>query len=339
MEALGIGDLHLTDSFGSGGLAKYIPDHDQMVVRQVKKVFRWGAKRGIRHAFFYGDLCQNPRMSYEAMTAMSDIVRDARELDIELHVILGNHDLLGRTAKTGHSLQCFQEYAVAKQQGVNIYLNGCDTEIDGAPVRFLSFPRAKFSPNALNVCHLDVQGAVADSGQVIKNKERDGSHNIIVAGHIHTNQRVRNTFYSGTLYQTCFGERPSKFFHHINFNSTSDYEVTSVPFKPEYVLHSVTVESKKDIPRGLSDKDLVKLVIKDGAKVLPPDYQHLNVVAIKNFQSREQLHTILTEDLPQEETKISVKDFFNVWIDGLDCTEEVRQNVIATRRRILSSVR
>ena len=339
MEAVGIGDLHLTDAFGSGGLAKYIPDHDQMVFRQVKRVLDWAAKKGIRHAFFYGDLCHNPRMSYEAMTAMSNIVAYARKLGIEVHIILGNHDLLGRTAKTGHSLQCFQEYAVAKAEGVNIYLNGCDTEIDGAPVRFLSFPRAKFSSRALNVCHLDVQGAVADSGQVIKHKDRDASANVIVAGHIHTNQRVRNTFYSGTLYQTCFGERAKKFFHHISFTSTSDYEITSVPFKPEYVLHSVTVESKKDLPRDLSDKDLVKLVIKDGAKVLPPDYQHLNVVAIKNFQSREQLHTILTEDLPQEETKISVKDFFNVWIDGLDCSDDLRQSVIATRRRILSSVR
>jgi hypothetical protein len=87
MEAVAIGDLHLTDAAGTGGLSKYIADHDQMVVSEAEKVLVYARNQGIDRALLLGDSCDGPRMSYPAMTALSSMF--SRNDDITFEVILG----------------------------------------------------------------------------------------------------------------------------------------------------------------------------------------------------------------------------------------------------------
>ena len=338
MRALGIGDLHLTDHLGLGGLSKYIDNHDAMVCGEVQRVLRYAEQQNVRNIIFYGDICENPRMSYSGMLELSKVLSNK---EFEFFIIPGNHDTIGRTPEVGHSLEVVSEFEVAKRSNIHIYLAGADVKIDGALVRFLPFPRDKFHPKALNVCHLDVYGATTDNGRQILNEERDQSDCVAVAGHIHTNQVVRNTYYSGTLYQTCFGEKPKKFFHSIEFNGPQDFEITSVPFKPKYRLHTITVQTASDIPHDLKSTDLVKLVLQDGAQVTADDYKHLNVCVVRNFQSKAQLASVLTEDLPSDgiDHRISTTEFFNSWVSGLDVPDKLKASVQATRKRILSSLR
>lgn len=337
-EFLGIGDLHLTDHLGTGGLAKYIEDHDRMVESEVMRVLAYGEKKGVKHIIFYGDIFENPRGSYPGMQALSRILTTP---GFEFHVILGNHDMIGRTPEVGHALEVVQEFKSAMKPNVHFYFKGADVVLDGAPFRFLPFPKRKFHSKALNVCHIDVYGAISDNGREILNEDRDKSNNLVVAGHIHTNQRIRNTYYSGTLYQTCFGEGQSKFFHHGTFKNVDDYEITSIPFKPKYKLHTITVEDKSDLPRDLDSTDLVKLVLKDGSMITSDDYRHLNVVVVRSFQSKAQLASVLTEDMPTNgiDTKISTKEFFDVWVGGLDVEDDLKSRIVSTRKRILSSIR
>jgi DNA repair exonuclease SbcCD nuclease subunit len=298
-------------------------------------------KKGITNAFFYGDLCQDPRMSYSAMLALSEVLGDPEFSEIEFFIILGNHDMKGRTPSVGHSLEVVRKFEVAKRSNIHMFLRGRDVLIDGAKVRFLPFPCSEFSPKALNVCHLDVYGAVSDSGRQILNKERDRSNNVVVAGHIHTKQRIRNTFYSGTLYQTCFGEKLPKFFHEIEFNNVNDYEIRDVPFDPKIKLHVVTAQGPDDLPKELTKNDLVKLVIRDGANITAADYQHLNVVQVRTFQSKQDLVSVLTEDLPSngEDYKFQTDEFFEVWLAGQDVDESKKKGTLRLRKRLLSSLR
>lgn len=336
-EFIGIGDLHLTDHLGQGGLAKYIDNPDKYVCTEVNRVLSYAEKKGVRNIFFYGDICQNPRMSYEAQLAFSSLVSNK---DFTFWIIPGNHDMIGRQYEVGHSLELLTEFN--RSSHVKYLFRPTNEVIDGAPVRFLPFPHGKFSSKALNVCHLDVYGATSDSGRQILSEGRDRSDNLIVAGHIHTNQKVRNTYYSGTLYQTCFGEKPQKFFHHIQFNNINDYEVSSIPFKSKLKLHTLMVQTKEDIPHDLDfSTNLVKLVIQDGASVQADDYKHLNVVTVRAFQSKKQLASVLTEDLPSNgaELKMSTKEFFSAWVEGADASSHVKASAVALRRRILSSLR
>lgn len=337
MRALGIGDLHLPDSVGKGGLAAYIDQPELMIVRAVQNVLAYGRRKGIRNVIFYGDICENPRMSYESMQAFSQVLA---EKDFNFFIIPGNHDMKGRVPEAGHSLECVENYKVAQSRNVRFFFRGADTVIDGAKVRFLPFPVMKFSPTALNVCHLDVYGAVADNGRQILDDRRDKSDSVVVAGHIHTNQVVRNTYYSGTLYQTCFGEKPQKFFHVIDFNNVNDHEIQSVPVKPEYLLHIVTAMTKADLPKNLGQKDLVKLVLKDGSSITPDDYRHLNVVQTRSFQTKTQLAAALVDDVQDHGGRVlSTSKFFETWLDCQDVEDTLKASTHSIRRRILKASR
>lgn len=45
--AINIGDLHLTDQDGKGGLSNYLPEPDKYVMSEVQRVIDWARKKGV----------------------------------------------------------------------------------------------------------------------------------------------------------------------------------------------------------------------------------------------------------------------------------------------------
>lgn len=337
MEAVGIGDLHMTTADGSGGLAKYIQNPNEMVVEECATVLQWSRKRGIKNCFFYGDVCDSPRMSYEALIAFTKFLSDND--DFMFYIILGNHDMYGETPETGHSLEVLQ--LLYSKKNVRFITKPRTLDIDGAKVRFLPYPHENFDKNALNVFHKEVYGSKGDSGRVMEGDGMSKSKSVVVAGHLHTAHRVRNTYYSGTLYQTNFGESQDKYFHHIDFNGPSEYTVELVKHRPRYVLHNVVLQSRADldtIPSG--ETNLVKLVVQDGADVSAADYANRpNIAIVKNFKSKEDLHAVLTEDLTEgKQLVVRTEDFFRAWLDAAEIENSMRKRVRQVRRRVLEAV-
>ena len=217
-EAVGIGDLHLTDTLGKGGLASYIKNHDRFVMRLVDQCLEFAKKRAITEIFLYGDICESTRMSYEGQLALLTLFRSNPNL--KFHVILGNHDKVAIDSSAGHSLQLIEAMKIP-----NFVLYKDDSKVvkfGDALVNFMSWPSASFKSrsNLLNVGHIDVKGAKTDSGRLLDAEDLPASKAASVMGHIHTKQKIRNTHYSGTLYQTNFGEAPEKFFHHIVYDGS-----------------------------------------------------------------------------------------------------------------------
>ncbi len=335
MECVAVGDLHLTDAAGTGGLAKYVPDSDSMVIAEVEKVIGYARDHGIDTLIQEGDVCDGPRLSYPAMIALSSMF--ARNDDISFHIMLGNHDQYGESPATGHSLEVLK--LLYSRPNVKFYTKPKTVTIDGAKVRFLPYPHEDFDLKALNVFHKEVHGSKGDSGRLMTDDKLSKSKAVVVAGHLHTAHKVRNTHYTGTLYQTNFGERLPKYFHHINFNSVNDYTLDLIAHEPTYKLHTVVLNSRSDlalIPKG--QFNLVKLVIQDGADVSASDYaDYSNIAVLKNFKSKEDLHAVLTEDLIEgEQLVVNIDDFFKSWIASLDVTKEERAHVRAVRRRVLN---
>jgi hypothetical protein len=259
--------------------------------------------------------------------------------DFTFHIILGNHDLYGETPATGHSLEVLK--LLYTKPNVKFYTKPKTVEIDGAPVRFLPYPHESFDLKALNVFHKEVSGSKNDAGRVNKSEELTNSKAVTVAGHLHTAHSVRNTHYSGTLYQQNFGESLPKYFHHIEFNSNSDYEIKLVNHEPKYKLFTVVLQTRDDlatIPTG--EHNLVKLVIQDGADVSASDYAKFkNIVMIKPFKSKEDLQVILTEDLTEGQAiSFRTEDFFKGWLASLDVEESMRKRIRVKRRQILNGV-
>jgi calcineurin-like phosphoesterase family protein len=336
-EFLGIGDLHLSSADGSGGLSKYVQDSDQMVTEEMEKVLQYGRKHGINTTLLYGDIFDSPRGSYQGMMALSRFL--ASNDDFTFHIIVGNHDMYGETPATGHSLELLK--LLYSKSNVKFYTKPRTIEIDGAPVRFLPYPHESFDSKALNVYHKEVRGSKNDAGRVMGSDDLTDSKAVIVAGHLHTAHRVRNTYYSGTLYQQNFGESLPKYFHHIEFNDPSDYEIRLVKHDPKYKLHTIVLSTRDDlatIPEG--EFNLVKLVIQDGADVSASDYgKFSNIVMIKPFKSKEDLQMVLTEDLTEgQAVSFKTEDFFKEWLKSLDVDEELRKRIRYQRRKILNGV-
>jgi hypothetical protein len=336
---IGLGDLHLTDVAGSGGLAKYVEEPDLLVCNEVRKVLKYGERHGITDVFFYGDICQSPRMSYEAMLSLFDLLTGNPEFNFR--IITGNHDMYGLTPDAGHSLQVLQRM-LRGHPNVKIHTKPRTVQFGKANVRFLPYPSEDFDESALNIYHKEVYGCANDAGRVHKEEGLPRTKCVVAAGHIHTAHRIRNTYYSGTLYQTNFGERLPKYFHHIEFNNPRDYEIQLVEHDPYYKLHNIVLQTRDDlalIPQ--SRFDLVKLVIQDGCDVSAEDYAHMeNVVEHKNFKTKDDLKAVLLEDLTEgKELKIRTEDFFQSWVGALDVEAAMRDRIRAKREQVLAKVK
>lgn len=334
---LGIGDLHLTDSSGSGGLSKYIDNHDEMVINEMSKVLEYGRKQGITHVILYGDISDSPRLSYQAMVALFHFF--TRNEEFQFHIILGNHDMYGEVPELGHSLEILQ--LLYNRSNVHFYTKPKTIRLDGTKVRFLPYPHESFDKEALNVFHKEVYGCKNDSGRQYLDEKLTKSKSVVCAGHIHTAHRIRNTFYSGTLYQTNFGESLPKYFHHIEFNSNKDYEINLIRHNPTYKLHTIVIESRNDL-KLIPEKntDLVKLIIQDSADISTIDYsKRNNIVQIKPFRNKEELAAVLTEDIIKgEQIVVKVEDFFRDWLESLDVDDNLREHIKSVRKRILTTV-
>ena len=330
MIAIGIGDLHLTSTTGQGALSQYVPNPDRYVASEVNRVLQDAKEKGVSNIFLYGDLCEGTRMSYDAQLALLSILRQ----DFDFHVILGNHDLFAEDPAAGHSLQLIKEFALPN---VKIYEEPTDVEIDGAPVRFLPWPHMNFSKSRLNVFHNDVQGAKTDNGRLIS--KGSASQAYAVGGHIHTNQRVRNTFYSGTLYQTCFGERKEKYYHLIEYDNC--WEITDVPFKPRYTLRTVRVSTKKQlaaVPR--LKRDLIRLVLEDSYAPAPEDLVGLNVVMVKTSSDahKQALENLVELKNSGSEVNMSTDEFFHAWVQEQSVEDSLKTRAIKHRQQVLKSI-
>ena len=331
MNAVGIGDLHLTSSVGKGGLAAYIKDHDAMVARAVTRVLAWGRERGIKRCLMYGDVCEGTRMSYDAMRALISVFRNNQ--DFKFEIILGNHDLFAEDPALGHSLQIIKEFAF---DNVRIHEEPSIKKIDGCRVKFLPWPHADFDADCLNVAHVDVAGAKTDSGRPVS--KGSSSTAVAVIGHIHTRQKVRNTHYSGTLYQTTFGESPQKSFHHIEYDD--GWRITEIPFVPEYRLHSLKIAKRRDLLKipdsQRTKKDLYKLVLLDGCELKADDVAGLHVVSVKSVNTAQELALAKVEELAQgTEVEISSDEFFDAWLEQQHLEPKLHKATRALRMTIL----
>jgi len=333
-EACGIGDLHQTDDKGHGGLAKYIESPDDYVWSEVDRVCAWARKRNISNVILYGDICENPRMSYAAMLAFEAGVR--RNKDLDFIVYLGNHDKLARESNEGHSLQILQRMRL---KNLRIFTEDTYLEFGKQKVKICPWPSTAFDPRCLNFGHTEVFGSKLDSGRKCEAEELPKSKAVIAMGHLHTNHKVRNTYYSGTLYQTNFGEALPKFFHHIKYTSPDDFEINSIPFDPKYKLFNCVVETSADIDALPTDPHhLIKLVVKDGADLDVP--ARPNIVINKSFKTKADLTQILTEDLMHgQELVLNSAEFFHEWLASQSIPQRLKKQTAKLRERILKGAR
>lgn len=342
MDAIGIGDLHLTSASGHGAWSKYyLGDSDTAILAEAQKAVNYGLERGITNIFIYGDVCDSPKMSYQAHEALYKFF--STNSQCTFYIILGNHEVLAANS-THHSLSLLQAFHSALPN-VHIFAQSKTVKIDNALVRFLPFPDASFSHKALNVCHLDVAGSTMDSGMLSKSKI-DPEDYVIVAGHIHTAGQVKQCYYSGTMIQTNFGESEQKYFHLIHFNSPKDYEIRLIPTHPQFILRTKIINSHTDVDEALQeaknskDKIVWRLIVSDGCDVDLSSLDlssKINIAQIKSYKTKKDLQDLASGSIDYISTDdIKPEDVFNSILESReDIDAKMKEKIKAVRKRIL----
>lgn len=300
-EWVSIGDPHLDK------LENLFPaNHLELQIGEMEKVFKYAIARGVPHVIILGDVAHRDRLTEESRIALYSLL-NRYDGKVFIHVILGNHDV----AYEGfHSLQFFVKlYEDRKFKTVHIYKDPTQCMLGGVPVNFLPFPAVRAIPcdtvdRTLNFVHLERPGARRDNGVLIKKghgvrQKKDDNH-IYVSGHLHTPQIIGNTYFSGTLFQTNFGESLPKSFLHGRVrvkDGKLSAKIIEVPNDPVFKLFNLKIEKKSDL-RQIEDNPLYlyKLFIRKGVDI---DFDLLS--RYRNLYNTPSLYANESELMDQQE--------------------------------------
>lgn len=328
---VGIGDLHL-----DGKLSKFIPDLNTVILDEVRKAARYARRSGIKLLVFYGDICDVSTMSAEATMGLIEFFEEFVDLN---HIIIpGNHD---QESNEKHSLQLLMKLcSLGKLPNVKILDKPTVMfRKKGTPVNFLPWPYFTVEKDCLNVLHIETHGSRWEVGKPIESERKTRAY--CVSGHLHSHQIVgprQNIWYSGTLYQTNFGEKYEKFFHHVEWDGR-DCNVKSVRTLPQYELINKIVTTTADLDTIERDpKKLYKVFVKGGLELDASTFEAFpNVVRINSFKNRDELNNLLAEELilndaSAEVSQLSIMDALETYL--LRATTE---KVVSDRAREIAS--
>jgi hypothetical protein len=334
LEGVGIGDLHFDK------LERTLPGiGNKAIVKELRKPLNYALKNGIEHAFYYGDIGEYARFSYEALILFMDVLLDPKYEGLYQWIYLGNHDF---DEEGRNSLEVLVSLlSLLKRRGIKnrirVFTQPEDLEIDDVPVRILPYPHTNTSGKRLNFGHFEVSGAIRDNGRRIK--EGVETEHLCLIGHLHTCHKVANSYFSGTLYQTNFGEKLPKSFHHFKVKGDLKHKIINVPNDPEYKLFNLEIYSRKDLEKiSDSEKDLYKLFVQDGVKINPDDLtKYKNVIKLNKFKDEKDLKVQLEEEWKIENvgTVFQPQEDLKELLVTKNVREDLKQRTLKLHKKML----
>ena len=274
----------------------------------------------------------------------------ARDLGIQLEVIVGNHDV---TYKNSNELNAMQEL-FAHYDNINIYIDPIDLNFDGLDVAMVPWINSENYEKSMEFLthtksqivfgHFEITGFEMDRGNVCQggmSREIFNRFDMVMSGHFHHKSNDGSIYYLGNQYEMTwadygdtrgfhvfdtetreleFIENPNRIFFKISYNDENDVEVEKIKqadysqYKDTFV--KVVVINKKE--PYLFDSVIDSLY---KAGVLD-----VSIVEDVNINS-----TANTDDLVnQAEDTITI---LNKYIDGM--TLDVDNNKLKTHMREL----
>lgn len=339
MEALGIGDLHL-----DGPLTKYIPELNSVILDEVDLALQWGVARGIKLFILYGDIGHRPKLSEEATSLLLSLF--AKYSGCRFLVLKGNHDTKSDEENGLTLLHHLTELELLKNVKFVLDKPQLLFKNTDSPIYLLPWPYSSTKAGVLNILHTEVNGAKWDTGREVQADNKVNTKHLSVIGHIHTSQRVGNAHFSGTLYQTSFGEKPEKFFHHIDWTGdVSTSKIRLVPHVPKYRLQNVVLNSKVDLKQLPTEPTTLVKVFVNKDLILPADVfdKYPNVVKSNLFGNPTELKALMKEELELEdisgETRVDLDEMLSGWMKANEVSEELQLRVPSVLDKLLTKVK
>jgi len=235
-----INDTH----FGARGDSQLFFDY---FIKFFDKVFfPYLKENNIKTIIHAGDLMDrrkfvNFNILNQVRTKFIDRLRDE---GVELHCILGNHDVYYRNTNIinsvkelfGNDLVLYEEPEVVNFDGLDIaLLPWVNKENYDKSVDFIKTASAPILFGHLELQGYDViRGVKYDGGM---NPELFERYEKVFTGHFHCRQEHGNIYYMGTQYQITFADLSEQKGFHILDTNTREFEFIPNPYK---MFHSIT---------------------------------------------------------------------------------------------------
>lgn len=331
MNGLGIGDLHY-----DGPLQKYVPDLNRVITDEVDSVILANLRNGIEFVVFYGDIGHKPQLSDEAETLFLSIV--SKHPKLQFFVVKGNHDEddAGRC-----SLDHMKQVARWFIPNLLVVTRKSTNVMDGN-LRLCPWPNVDVQAGPLNVLHIEVKGSRMDTGREYNVERTLPKKAQCVSGHLHTAQRAANVDYSGTLYQTSFGEQPKKFYHLISLNSDGAHDVKRVRHSPKYTLQNLIVNSAQDLDAIQDDPTILYKLFIQSDVVLDDRIDLPNVVKTNKYSTKSELKALMQEELVLDDASDAIRvdheAMLDEWLKQNKVDNSMAERVLAKNKSLLEKL-
>ena len=257
-----INDTH----FGARGDSQLFFDYFMKFFDEV--FFPYIKKNDIKTIIHAGDLMD--RRKYVNFNILNQVrtqfMNRLRDENIELHCILGNHDVYYRNTNMVNSirelfnndLNLYEKPEVVNFDGLNIaLLPWVNKENEQDSVEFI-----KTAPAPILIGHLELNGY-----DVMRGVKFDGGMNPsildrfekVLSGHFHCRQEKNNVYYMGTQYQITFADLNETKGFHVLDTDTREVEFIENPYK---MFHTVTYNDENGPPEEKVYKHLKDSYVK-----------------------------------------------------------------------------
>ena len=242
--------------------------------------FPYLQQNNIKHCIHLGDLMD--RRKYVSYRILKDFrerfIQPFNHLEINLHILVGNHDIYFRNTNDVNSLQ---ELLGERHDNIHLYPEAQEVDFDGFPILMMpwinpqneiySFGMMDETKADTMMSHLEVVGFEMHGGHTSESgfdKEQFKKFDTVFSGHYHKKSDDGQIYYLGTPYQMTWSDyncskgfhvfdtetrqltrivNPQKIFEKIYYDDTQeDYDGHDVDqYKSKYV--KLVVVNKNDL--------------------------------------------------------------------------------------------
>ena len=227
--------------------------------------FPYLQQNNIKNVIHLGDVMDRRKfVSYR-------IAKDFRErfllpfslLDINLHMLVGNHDIFFKNTNDVNSLQ---ELVDGRYKTINLYSEATEVTFDGLPILFMPWINSQnyiyamgmIDETKADICmgHLDINGFAMNKGNIVAEHGMEKSEfkkfDTVMSGHFHHKNDDGQIYYLGTPYELFWNDCDDPKGFHIFDTSTRELERVVNPntiFKKIYYDDSQNDYSKHDVEK------------------------------------------------------------------------------------------
>ena len=227
--------------------------------------FPYLQQHGIKDVIHLGDVMDRRKfISYR-------IAKDFRErfilpfqvLDINLHMLVGNHDIFFKNTNDVNSLQ---ELVDGRFKKIHLYSEAQEVNFDGLPILFMPWINSQnyiyamgmIDETKADICmgHLDINGFAMNKGNIVAEHGMEKSEfkkfDTVMSGHFHHKNDDGQIYYLGTPYELFWNDCDNPKGFHIFDTGTRELERIVNPltiFKKIYYDDSQNDYSKHSVEK------------------------------------------------------------------------------------------